>query len=121
MWKILTFSSQLYQKTPKTDVAVDQQYLQVLPMGIQFIPWEPNKENPGRGRRPGILLAKVLFLFLQGLQNLFGNGEGTSPIEVQSQLTSPCKVHSSVLGATMFCLFSRYFFSPNFSHFALES
>lgn len=37
MWKILIFSSHLYQKIP-LDIAIDQQYPQVLPTVPQLLP-----------------------------------------------------------------------------------
>lgn len=113
MWKTLTFSSRLYQKIPKTDVAVDQQYPQVLPTGTQFIPGNLTRRAQAQagGLEPSWLRCfscscKVSRTSLEMVKE--------PAQQKQSLLTSLCKVHSSVLGTTMFCLLSWYFFSLNF-------
>lgn len=76
--------------------------------------------EPGRGRRPGLsgLRCRSCSVSRRSLEV----AKDPAQWKVQSQPADLCQVHSSVLGATVFCLLSWCFFSPNFKyHFALES
>lgn len=58
-WKNLIFSSRLAQKIPESDVAVDQQYPQVLPTRTWLISGNTARKAKHR-QQPGTLLAEVL-------------------------------------------------------------
>lgn len=89
----LIFSSRLAQKIPESDIAVDQQYPQVLPTGTWLIPG--NTARRARHRQvPGTLLAEVLLPQVSRTCLEVGSAEPASDL---------CHVHSSVLGATQLC------------------
>ena len=106
MWKILTFSSQLYQKIP-LDIAMDQQYPQVLPTGPQLLPGNTaGAWAKAGGLEPSWLRYCSCSVSRTSLQVV----EKPARYTVQSQPADPYTVISSVPSATVF-VFSVFLLS----------
>ena len=107
MWKILTVSSQLYQKIP-LDIAMGQQYPQVLPTGPQLLPGNTAGEAwaEAGGLEPSWLRHCSCSVSRTSLQVV---GE-PARYTVQSQPADPCTVIASVPSATVF-VFSVFLLS----------
>lgn len=114
-WKILTFSSRLYQKIP-LDIAMDQQYAKCCQQDLSAF-LRTQQGEPGRSRRPGTLLAKVLLPLC--LQDVLQRREPAQDA-VQSPPADACIAHASVPGAAVF-VFSVSPLPTSSNHLALES
>lgn len=106
MWKIFT-SSRLYQKIP-LDIAMAQQYPQVLPTGPQLLPGNTSGAAwaEAGGLEPSWLRCCSCSVSRTSLQAVREPAQYT----VQSQPADACTVHSSVPGVTVF-VFSVFLLS----------